>query len=96
MILASKTIIGSDMKNATLTKHNPAKQSYSTLESVMQEVVLAEQSSLEIMCSLLEKENIRYKSKVISVIISLLKDWNTKPSSEIQEKAIALLRNQEV
>jgi hypothetical protein len=76
------------MKNAILTKHNQFKQAYATIEQVLQEVVLAEQSSLENICIKLRQENTKVNSPVITQIIDILGDWGKISAHEIKERAI--------
>ena len=78
------------MSNVTLTKPNPLKQAYSTLDSIIEEVVLDEEIALKIMCSKLQEENQKLNSPVISGIIDLLKDWGKIPASHIKEWALKL------
>lgn len=62
------------------------KKAYKTIDSVMEEMFVMEQLVLEDMCFLLERENEKFKSKVISEIISVLKLWNKIPVDEIKAK----------
>ena len=69
------------------------KQAFNTLDEVIQEVVSAEQISLEIICIKLQEENLKIKSSVIDKIIAILRQWNKIPSSEIKVKTEELLKS---
>jgi len=62
------------------------KRAYSAIDSVMEEVFLAEEQALQGMCSLLESENLEFKSKIIDAVISVLRQWNKIPATEIKAK----------
>ncbi|MDP2911991.1 MAG: hypothetical protein Q8N76_06655 [Candidatus Omnitrophota bacterium] len=62
------------------------KKAYSAIDSVMEEVFLDEEQALQGMCSLLELENLKFKSKIIEEVISVLRQWNKIPANEIKAK----------
>jgi hypothetical protein len=62
------------------------KQAYKVIDSVMQEVLVAEDQALQDICSLLESENLKFKSNVIEALISVLKQWNAIPVNETRER----------
>ena len=62
------------------------KQAYKVIDSVMQEVLVAEDQALQDICFLLESENLKFKSNVIEALISVLKQWNTIPVNETRER----------
>jgi len=66
------------------------KEAYKTIDSVMEEMCVMEQLALDDMCFLLERENEKFKSKVIKEIISVLKLWNKIPVDEIKAKVEAI------
>lgn len=66
------------------------KEAYKTMDEVIQEVVLAEQDSLENICSKLRQENSKANSPVIARIIAILEDWGKVPAAEIKERALGL------
>ena len=67
------------------------KEAYKVIDDVMQEVNLAEESSLEAICSKLQQENVKFKSPVIDSIISILKQWGKVPANEIKAEVDRLL-----
>lgn len=69
------------MSNTTL------KQAYKTIDDVRQEVVLAEEASLEIICAKLQEENSKIKSPVIDRVIAILKDWGKVSANKIKQRA---------
>lgn len=62
------------------------KQAYKVIDSVMQEVLVAEDQALQDICFLLESENLKFKSNVIEALISVLKQWNAIPVNETRER----------
>ncbi len=62
------------------------KQAYKVIDSVMQEVLVAEDQALQDICFLLESENLKFKSNVIEALISVLKQWNMIPVNETRER----------
>lgn len=62
------------------------KRAYSAIDSVMEEVFLDEEQALQGMCSLLELENLKFKSKIIEEVIFILSQWNKIPANEIKAK----------
>jgi hypothetical protein len=66
------------------------KQAYKTMDDVIQEIVLAEKESLEIVCNKLEEENQKMGSAVIKKVVLILKEWGSIPAIKIKEKALAL------
>lgn len=75
------------MNNTVFTKSDPLKQSYSALDVVMQEVILAEEETLKAICARLKEENLAAKSPVIEKIIGILQDWGKVPANEIKQRA---------
>ncbi len=69
------------------------KRAYSAIDSVMEEVFLAEEQALQGMCSLLESENLRFKSKIIQEVISVLRQWNKIPAVVIKEMVDNIISN---
>jgi len=69
------------------------KRAYSAIDSVMEEVFLAEEQALHGMCSLLESENSRFKSKIIQEVISVLRQWNKIPAVVIKEMVDNIISN---
>ena len=67
------------------------KEAYKAIDDVMQEVNLAEESSLDAICSKLQQENAKFKSPVIDSIISILKQWGKVPANEIKAEVDRLL-----
>lgn len=74
------------MGNTTL------KETYKTIDQVIEEVVLAEQASLENICSKLQEENLKAKNSVIDRAIAILRQWGKISSSEIKAKTEELLK----
>lgn len=68
------------------------KKAYNEIDTILQEVITAEEQSLEGICHLLEQENLKYKSPVIKEIIRLLDKWNKAPSNEIKAEVDKLLK----
>ena len=62
------------------------EKAYETIDSVMQDICLSEEAAIQTVCSILEKENIKFNSQVIMDIISILKQWNKIPVNEIKLK----------
>jgi len=56
----------------------------------MQEVALAEESSLEGICQLLKQENDKLKSPVVDKIAVILRQWGKVPASEIKAQVEGL------
>lgn len=69
------------------------KRAYSAIDSVIEEVFLAEEEALRNICSLLESENSKFKSKIIEEVISVLRQWNKIPAVEIREMVDGLVKN---
>ncbi len=69
------------------------KRAYSAIDSVMEEVFLAEEQALQGMCSLLESENLRFKSKIIQEVISVFRQWNKIPAVVIKEMVDNIISN---
>jgi len=69
------------------------KRAYSAIDSVMEEVFLAEEQALQGMCSLLESENLRFKNKIIQEVISVLRQWNKIPAVVIKEMVDNIISN---
>ena len=69
------------------------KRAYSAIDSVMEEVFLAEEQALQGMCSLLESENLKFKSKIIQEVISVLRQWNKIPAVVIKEMVDNIISN---
>jgi hypothetical protein len=63
------------------------KQAFKTIDEIIQEVHMAEETSLDIICSKLQEENSRFKSPVVTKIISILRQWGKIPANEIQNEA---------
>jgi hypothetical protein len=59
----------------------------------MEEVFLAEEQALQGMCSLLESENLKFKSKIIQEVISVLRQWNKIPAVVIKEMVDNIISN---
>ncbi|MFA5089789.1 MAG: hypothetical protein WC510_01990 [Candidatus Omnitrophota bacterium] len=74
------------MVNTTLTKPNPLKQAFSALDTVMQEVCLAEEETIRIVCSKLREA----QGPGITAIIGILQDWGKVPAAELKERALRL------
>ena len=70
------------MNNTTL------KQAYSAINQIIQEVTLAEQTSLENICNKLKQENDKVNSPVITRVIDILRDWGKVPALEIKNRAL--------
>lgn len=68
------------------------KKAYNEIDAVLQEVITAEEQSLEGMRHLLEQENLKFKSPAIKEVIRLLGKWNKVPSNEIKAEVIKLLK----
>lgn len=62
------------------------KKAYEVIDDIMQEVVLTEEESLSKICFLLERENVRFNSRLIREIISILKQWNKISVNEIKAR----------
>ncbi len=69
------------------------KKAYRAIDSVMEEVFLAEKQALQGMCSLLESENLKFKSKIIDAVISVLRQWNKIPAVVIKEMVDNIISN---
>jgi len=69
------------------------KKAYRAIDSVMEEVFLAEGQALQGMCSLLESENLKFKSKIIDAVISVLRQWNKIPAVVIKEMVDNIISN---
>jgi hypothetical protein len=69
------------------------KKAYRAIDSVMEEVFLAEKQALQGMCSLLESENLKFKSKIIDAVISVLRQWNEIPAVVIKEMVDSIISN---
>ena len=69
------------------------KSAYSAIDSVMEEVFLAEEQALHGMCSLLESENLKFKSKIDDAVISVLRQWNKIPAVVIKEMVDNIISN---
>ncbi|MDD4981110.1 MAG: hypothetical protein PHC54_07650 [Candidatus Omnitrophica bacterium] len=65
---------------------NTLEKAYETIDSVMQDMCLSEETAMQTVCLILEKENIKFNSQVIMDIISILKQWNKIPVDEIKGK----------
>jgi hypothetical protein len=78
------------MPNTMLTKPNPLKKAYTVVDSVMQEVILAEEETLKVICSKLQEENLATKNPIIDKIIEILKDWGKVSVSELRARASGL------
>jgi len=66
------------------------KEAFKTLDQVIEEATLAEQTSLEIICTKLQEENSKLHSPVVDKIIGVLKDWSKVPVNEIKERVLKL------
>ncbi len=73
--------------------NNDLKKAYSVIDSVMQEVFLDEEQALQGMCSLLESENLKFRSRIIDDVISVLRQWNKIPVNEVREKVDEFVKN---
>lgn len=62
------------------------RKTYSTIDSVMQEMLVMEEQALEGICFLLESESLKSRSGIIDAVISVLKQWNKIPAVEIKAK----------
>lgn len=69
------------------------KRAYSAIDSVMEEVFLAEEEALRNICSLLESENSKIKSKIIEEVVSVLRQWNRIPAVDIREMVDNIISN---
>jgi len=90
MLNVTKWLVSGMNNNTALTKPDPLKKVYSALDAVMEEVILAEEASLEIICSKLQEENLVAKSPDIEKIIGILQDWGKVPANEIKERALRI------
>lgn len=61
-------------------------KAYKVVDEIIQEVNLAEEESLCVICLLLEEENARFNSRIIQEVISSLKLWNKISANEIKAK----------
>ena len=59
---------------------------YGVVEEIMQEVILAEEEALSLLCFLLECENKRFNSMIIKEVISVLNLWGKIPANEIKAR----------
>jgi len=66
------------------------KTAYATVDDIIQEVTLAEESSLEGICQLLKRENDKLKSPVIEKITAILRRWGKVAASEIKTQVEGL------
>ena len=80
------------MKKAgsSTTGNSEIKKAYKVVDEVIQDVMLAEEESLDGICALLETENAKFNSEVIKEIIAILKQWNRLPANEIKAKVAAV------
>ena len=78
--------VTSKLAHKYIAMENNIKKAYSVIDSVMQEVFLDEEHALQGICFLLESENLKFKSKIIDAVISVLRQWNKIPVNEIKEK----------
>ena len=73
------------MGNVTLLKKpEPVKQAYAALDAVMQEVVLAEEETMRLICARLRKEA---AGPAVEQICGILQDWGKFPANELRTRA---------
>ena len=61
-------------------------RTYGVVDEIMQEVILAEEEALSLLCFLLEQENVKFNSRIIKEVISVLNLWNKIPANKIKAK----------
>ena len=72
------------------------EKAYGTIESVIEEVCLSEEMAIQNICMLLERENIKVDSQIITEIVSILRQWNKIPINEIKIKIDKILRQSKI
>jgi len=75
---------------------NNIEKAYSTIDSVIEEVCLSEDITIQNICILLERENIKIDSHIITEIISILRQWNKIPINEIKVKIDRILEQSKI
>ena len=75
---------------------NNIEKAYSTIDSVIEEVCLSEEMAIQNICMLLERENIKVNSQIITEIVSILKQWNKIPVNEIKIKIDKILKRSKI
>lgn len=90
----SKDIFNEDKNEIwALVKASTLKKAYSAIDSVIAEIFLAEEEALQIICSLLESENSKFKSKIIEKLIPVLRQWNKIPATALKEMVDNIMSN---
>ena len=75
---------------------NNIEKAYSTIDSVIEEVCLSEEMAIQNICMLLERENIKVNSQIITEIVSILKQWNKIPVNEIKIRIDKILKQSKI
>lgn len=89
-----KDFLDKDKKEIwALVQASELKGAYKTIDAIIEEMFLAEEESLQIICSLLESENSKLKSKIIEKIIPVLRQWNKIPATELRAKVNSIISN---
>ena len=71
---------------------NTLEKAYGAIDSVMQDICLSEEIAIQTVCSILEKENIKFNSQAIMDIVSILRQWNKIPVNEIRVKIESIIQ----
>jgi len=66
------------------------KDAYKTVDRIIEEVVMDEQSALENICIRLKQENTKVNSPVIMQIIDILGDWGKVAASDIKDRILRI------
>lgn len=62
------------------------KKACEVIDDVIQEVILAEEEALSLLRFLLDNENVKFNSRIIKEVISVLNLWNKIPANEIKAR----------
>ena len=63
-------------------KKNTLEKAYKVIDDILEETCLSEDFIIQSICALLERENIKFSSLIITEIISILNQWNKIPITE--------------
>ena len=67
-------------------KKNTLEKAYKVIDDILEETCLSEEFVIQAICSLLERENIKFSSLIVTEIISILSQWNKIPVIETKIK----------
>lgn len=62
------------------------EKAYKVIDDILEETCLSEDFIIQAICFLLERENIKFSSLIITEIISILNQWNKIPVTETRIK----------